>query len=279
VKARFIDIDGVSTRVLWAGSGPAVLLLHGVGMSGDTFIRNIDALAQRYSVFAPDMLGHGFTASAAFDGAPQPAMVGHLGRLADALGLDRYSALGSSYGALVAGLMWFDRPERVDNLVIVGSGSAFHPAGEQRETLEAALANASRAMGEPTLESCRARLAAICHDAETVAEEILLTQLTSYALPDRFDAYKATIRGLIGTIESDEHRIYSRLEQLRARTLIVTGRNDIRADWRRHVEARRRMPNARLVVFDACGHLPYMEHPAEFNDIVGTFLGGAEVGD
>jgi 2-hydroxy-6-oxonona-2,4-dienedioate hydrolase len=256
-----------------------VILLHGVGVSGDTFIRNIDGLAHGRSVYAPDMIGHGFTDSLSFTGGPQVPTVQHMGRLADALGLERYSVLGSSYGALIAALMWFDRPSRIDNLVLVGSGSCFHPAEEQRKTLRAALANATQAMADPTIPSCRARLAAICHDPNSVAEEILLTQLTSYALPDRFDAYKATIAGLIDTVDSDELRIYSRLEQLTARTLILVGRNDVRADWRRHVDARRRMPNARLTIFANCGHLPYMEHSAAFDETVGAFLGGADVGE
>src|SRR5215469_17980561 len=172
MRARFIDVDGVRTRFLYAGKGPAVILLHGVGVSGDTFIRNIDALGQEFSVFAPDMLGHGFTDAVDLAGAPQIAMVKHLGRLADLLQLERYSVVGSSYGALVAALMWFDRPSRVENLVLVGSGSTFHPPEEQRNTLKAAFANASQAMGDPTIDSCRQRLATICHDPHSVVEEI-----------------------------------------------------------------------------------------------------------
>jgi pimeloyl-ACP methyl ester carboxylesterase len=279
MRARFIEVDGVKTRFLYAGEGPAVILLHGVGVSGDTFLRNIDALGAEFSVFAPDMLGHGFTDAVDLRGAPQVAMVRHLGRLADLLKLERYSVVGSSYGALIAALMWFDRPGRIDNLVLVGSGSAFHPPEEQEKTLKAAFANASQAMGDPTIDSCRRRLAAICHDRHAVAEEILLVQLTSYALPDRFDAYKATINGLIQTVGSADHRVYSRLEQLGTRTLILTGKNDIRADWRLHVEARQRMPNARLTILESCGHMPYMEQPALFNELVGAFLRGATVGE
>jgi hypothetical protein len=67
-------------------------------------------------------------------------------------------------------------------------------------------------------------MAAICYVPNAIAEEILLTQLTAYALPDRFDAYKRTTAGLIDTVAPDDPRIYSRLEQLTARTLILTGR-------------------------------------------------------
>ncbi len=266
--------------MLYGGSGPALLLLHGVGVSGSTFFRNIDELGRRFTVYAPDMLGHGFTDALDFKGGPpQPATVRHLGRLADRLGVERYSIGGSSYGALIAALMWFDRPERVDNLILIGSGAVFHPADEQEKTLRNAAANASQAMGDPSLESCRKRLGAICHDPRAVPEEILLDQLTSYALPDRFDAYKATIAGLIATCASPEHRVYTRLEQIKARTLILTGREDIRAKCELHVEGRKRIPDARLLILEKCGHLPYLEHPRAFNAAVEAFLAGGSVGE
>ena len=280
MRARFLDVDGVRTRVLHGGAGPALFLLHGVGVSGDTFIRNIDPLGERYSVYAPDMLGHGFTDAVAFkDGPPQVATVRHLDRLADRLGIERYSVGGSSYGGLIAALMWFERPTRVQNLILIGTGAVFHPADEQEQTLRNAAANASQALADPTIESCRKRLGAICYDPRSVPEEILPVQLTSYALPDRFDAYKETIAGLIATSSSTEHRVYTRLEQLRARTLILTGREDIRAKWALHVEGRKRMPNARLLIFEQCGHLPYIEHPEAFNQAVDGFLAGDEVGE
>lgn len=279
MRARFLYVDGVRTRVLYAGTGPALLLLHGVGVSSDTFIRTIDELGKDYSVYAPDMLGHGFTDAVDFKGdPPQPATVRHIARLAECLGIERYSIAGSSYGGLIAALVWFDRPNRIDNLILIGTGAVFHPAEEQEATLRNAAANASQAMGDPTLDSCRRRLGAICYDPRAVPEEILPVQLTSYALPDRFQAYQATIAGLIATCSSAEHRVYTRLEQLRARTLVIVGREDIRAQWTLHVEGSKRIPNARLVILEKCGHLPYLEHPAAFNEAVRSFLAGKAVG-
>lgn len=280
MRIRFVDVDGVRTRVCYAGEGPAVFLLHGVGVSGDTFIRNLDVLGQRFAVYAPDMLGHGFTDAVDFKGEPpQHRIARHVSRLADTLGIDRYSVGGSSFGALIAALMYFERPRRVDSLILIGSGSVFHAADEQEKTLRAAFANASQAMGDPTLDSCRKRMAAISYDPATVAEEILPVQLTSYALPDRFAAYKATIDGVIASLPRPENRVLSRLEQIEARTLILTGREDIRAQWALHVEGRKRIPKSRLLILEKCGHLPYLEHPAVFNDTVGAFLAGTDVGE
>lgn len=280
MRIRFLDIGGIKTRFLQSGEGPALFLLHGVGISGDIYLRNMAALGRQFSVYAPDMLGHGFTDAVDLKGGPpQPPTVAHLGALADALGIEKYSVAGSSYGALIAALMWFDRPTRVENLVLIGSGSVFHGAEEQQKTLRAAAANATQAMGDPTLDSCRKRLAAISYDPATVPEEMLPVQLTSYAQADRFPAYKATIAGLIDSAPSSEHRVYTRLEKLVARTLIICGREDVRADWKMHTEGRRRMPNARLSIFEKCGHLPMTEHPQMFNDLVGAFLTGRDVGE
>jgi pimeloyl-ACP methyl ester carboxylesterase len=60
---RFIPAGGVPTRCLVAGDPgkPALLLLHGLTLTADVWLRNIDALAADFHVIAPDMLGHGFT--------------------------------------------------------------------------------------------------------------------------------------------------------------------------------------------------------------------------
>jgi pimeloyl-ACP methyl ester carboxylesterase len=279
MRAAFIDVDGVRTRYLYEGSGPPLFLLHGVGVSGDTFCRNIDALAAHFTVCAPDMLGHGFTEAVDYlGGPPQPHIVRHLGRLADLLGYRTYAVAGSSFGGLIAALMYFDRPQRVDRLILIGSGSVFHTAEDQIKTLKAAFANAATAMGAPTLASCRDRLANICYKPEFVAEEILLLQLTSYALPDRFAAYKATIQGMIDELSSadpERNRVLQRLDSIKVPTLILTGRKDIRAKLATHEAGVKRIPRARLVVFDQCNHLPYMEYPQKFNDAVIRFMADA----
>ena len=275
MRIKIEDIDGISTRYLYEGSGPALLLVHGVGGSGDMWLRNVDALGEHYAVYAPDNIGHGFTASIDLrSGPPQPPMVKHLGALMDHVGAERYAIAGSSYGALLAGLMYFDRPERIDKLILIGSGTTFQPGDLTKKTLEGARANATTAMGDPTFETCHKRIANICFDAASVPDELIYAQLTSYALPDRFDFYRATIAGLIATVDDEELRVYKRLEMIAAPTLIITGREDIRSDWKLTEKALGRFPDAELVILDRCGHLPMSEHPDKFNDLTLKFLAG-----
>jgi pimeloyl-ACP methyl ester carboxylesterase len=209
-------------------------------------------------------------------GAPQPLFVRQLELLLDQLGIGRYSILGSSFGGLLACLMTLSRSSKVSDLIFVGSGGAFHSADEQRHTLQKVLANASGAMSEPTLESCRSRLAAICYDPKAVAEEILLTQLTSYGLGDRFEAFKSAIGGYLASLDSEDCRVYGRLEAIKSRTMIITGRQDSRASVESHVQAKERIAGAELVLLDGCGHLPYMEHVDTFNRTVLEFLNARE---
>jgi pimeloyl-ACP methyl ester carboxylesterase len=255
------------------GDGPTLVLIHGIGHSADVFYRNVDTLARDYFVIAPDLPGHGFTERMDLaGGAPQPLFVRQLELLLDELGIDTYSVLGSSFGGLLACLMTLSRPSKVHDLIVVGSGGAFHSTDEQRRTLQKVLANASGAMSEPTLESCRSRLAAICYDPTAVAEEILLTQLTSYGLGDRFEAFKSAISGYLVSLDSEDCRVYGRLEAIKSRTMIITGRQDSRASVESHVQAKERIAGAELVILDGCGHLPYMEHVDTFNRIVLEFL-------
>jgi pimeloyl-ACP methyl ester carboxylesterase len=271
MRVSFIDVDGIRTRYYHEGSGHPVLLIHGLGISAESWLRNIDVLGKHFGVYAPDLLGHGFTDPVDFKGeAPQPQIVGHLLKFTDRLALRQYSAVGSSFGALIAALMYFERPERMRKLVLVGSGSTFRP-GDQGLSM-ASYQNATFALTNPTLENCRKRLANICHDPASVPDEFVVAQLTAYALPTALEAYERTARGLMNVELSRPYRVVERLEQIALPTLIITGREDVRAALKDTVEGHRRMPNAELVIFDQCGHLPMIEYPGRFNETVRGFL-------
>ncbi|MHC4067457.1 MAG: alpha/beta fold hydrolase, partial [Planctomycetota bacterium] len=100
MRIKFVDAGGIRTRLLYAGdpAHPPLLLIHGFGVSADTWLRNIGPLAEAFFVCAPDMVGHGFTDPVDFGGhAPHRQTVDHLCRLADTLGFDSFAVSGSSY--------------------------------------------------------------------------------------------------------------------------------------------------------------------------------------
>ena len=280
MRAKFADIGGVRTRYLYEGSGDALLLIHGVGVSADSWLYNIDPLAEHHFVCAPDSLGQGFTEPGEYRGGPPyPYMVKHLGELMDALELDKVTVIGSSLGALLGALLYFAHPDRVQRLVLVSSGSCFNSDEEIARTLKESHANGIRAFTDPTLENCRKRMQNIFYDAKAVPEQVVHTQLTLFALPWAREAYERRIAGMMDIEASRPYRILDRLEKITVPTLVIWGLQDSRGIYCRAVEGVARMPDARLVAFDKCKHQPHIEQPAAFNRTVLKFLRGETLED
>jgi pimeloyl-ACP methyl ester carboxylesterase len=278
MRARFVVAGGVNTRVLYAGEGESLLLLHPVGFSADIWVRNIDALGEDRRVVAVDLLNHGFTDLVPYAGRlPQVMFAEHVLAVADALGLKRFSVAGSSLGAHVGALVYFAAPERVERLVIIGSGSALSSEAELLESLPRTFANGMKAIADPTWQSCRTRIGNICFDPNTVPDEVILSQLTSYARPGMAAAYEATLRGMMDIELLRPHRILGRLEDIAVPTQLLWGRQDIRSKLENAQAAALRIPDCELIVLEECGHLPYSEKPEEFNRAVRDFLGRAAV--
>ena len=119
-----VDVGGLATNVHVAGDGPAVLLLHGSG-PGVTAWANwrltLPALAEHFTVVAPDIVGFGFTErpdDAVYD---LDTWTGHAIAVLDALGIDRAHVVGNSFGGSLALSLAIRHPDRVRNLVLMGS--------------------------------------------------------------------------------------------------------------------------------------------------------------
>lgn len=274
MRMQTIDVAGTLTRCIVAGEpgAPAVFLLHGLALTGDVWMHNVDALARTHRVIAPDMLGHGFTKPPSDAPVDIPAKVQHLRALADTLGIDRLSLFGSSYGALIASLFFFENKQRVEKLVINGSGSCFNTE-EQLVSQVAKL----HALYEPTLtqstpEMWRDRIGNNFFDKSKVPPELLPIAALCYAQPWAAPRWAETMMIMGDADRFRPFRILERLEQLTPPTLVVWGRDDKGGSLESATAAVKRMPNARLVTFDACGHYPMIEHPAEYNKLVTAFL-------
>lgn len=271
MRVSFTEIDGVRTRFYHGGSGRPVLLLHGAGMSADCWLRNIDALARDFAVYAPDLLGQGFTESGAYAGGPpHPWIIEHLVGFAEQLGLDRFAAIGSSFGALMAGLLHFRLPGRVDALVLGSSGSAVHREGDS--DLQNAYRNGLSVIDDPSPETCRRRLERIFFDPAAVPAELAFMQATLAALPGARASYERRMRGMMQVEACRPFRIVDRLEDITVPTLLIWGREDPRGRLDRAEEAARRIPGARLVAIENCKHHPHIEHPERYNALVRDFL-------
>ncbi len=278
MRVEFAAIGGVRTRLYRGGEGPPVLLLHGVGASADIWLNNLDALARGFTVYAPDMLDNGFTEPGAYrGGAPQPFMLDHLEALLDHYGIDDVAVIGSSFGGLLAALLYFRRPERVGKLILISSGTCFNSDEELARTLRESYANGRTAIAQPSIETCRQRMRNVVFDPASVPEALVLMQLTLYALPNALPAYDRRMHALMDVASWQAHRITGRLRDVHAPTLLVWGQNDPRVVLARAEAAAREIPNARLALFERCKHFPQLEHPDRFNRLAMRFLNGETI--
>ena len=118
----FVDAGGILTRVLDAGSGQPLVLLHGTAGHLEAFARNIRELSQHFRVIAYDMVGHGFTAKPDYPYTVD-VLANHLVALLDALGIEKAHLSGESLGGWVATWTAAYYPDRVDRLILNTPGN------------------------------------------------------------------------------------------------------------------------------------------------------------
>ena len=120
-EVQYLTVHGHRRAFVKVGSGPALLLLHGLGCDHTTWEPVIDALARRYTVIAPDLLGHGLSDKPRAD----YSVGGYANGMRDlltVLGIDKVTVVGHSFGGGVAMQFAYQFPERTERLVLVASG-------------------------------------------------------------------------------------------------------------------------------------------------------------
>ena len=116
-----MELHGHRVIYRMAGSGPPVVLIHGMVNSSRHWERVALKLAERYTVIAPDLLGHGDSAAVRGD----YSLGAHAASIRDLLaviGVDRATVVGHSLGGGVAMQFFYQFPQRVERLVLVSSG-------------------------------------------------------------------------------------------------------------------------------------------------------------
>lgn len=274
MQVRFIDVDGIRTRCLIGGRPDAypLLMLHGYGGTADVWLRNIDPLSKDFYVVAVDMISSGFTDPVDMGGKPpQPATVAHLRKLVDILQFKHFCSVGTSYGGLIAALLYFDMPDRVDKLVLLGSSSCFNEDDALATTLKNLKKNFGPVLDNATVEGVRASVTTQVYDPATIPEEMVHVMATAYAQPWMRRAWEQGLDGLV-TTAARSYRVLDRLEQMDVDTLVIWGREDRGALYASGVAGVKRLPRARLKTVEKCGHKPMYEHTDVFNGEVRAFL-------
>ena len=250
-------------KIAWetAGSGPPVLLIHGLGYTRQGWGPARDLLATSLQVVTFDNRGIGesdvppgpYTAAVMADDALQEL---------DEAGIDRAHVVGTSLGGMVAQELALRAPERVDRLVL----ACTTPGGANAYPIpQGTLDLIARMAAMPPEEALRAFVANALSDEppDGLADEIYAYRLANQPRPDGWQAQAAAGMTFDG---------FGRLGEIRAPTLVLQGTEDKVVDPRNAELLRDGIPGARVELFEGCGHLFFWEEPERFAAVVGAFL-------
>jgi 2-succinyl-6-hydroxy-2,4-cyclohexadiene-1-carboxylate synthase len=262
-------IDGVRLHVETAGSGPALVLLHGFTGNTKTWQGHLDAFAARYTTVAIDLLGHG-----ASDAPADPTRYAAAHAVEDVIGvLDRLAVrraalLGYSMGGRAALATTIAAPERVAALVLESTspGLQGHQARLARAAQDAAQADAIEREGiAPFVDAWERN--ALFASQEDLPEEVRAS-LRAQRLQNTPAGLANSLRGFGQGVMPPMHDF---LAGVAAPTLIIAGALD--TGYVETAEAMREaMPNARLAVVPHAGHAVHLEQPQAFQRLVLEFL-------
>tara|TARA_B100000745_G_scaffold66783_1_gene39375 strand:- start:4509 stop:5333 length:825 start_codon:yes stop_codon:yes gene_type:complete len=258
-----------------AGEGPAVLLLHGLGSSLDTWRRNVQPLADAgYRVLAPDLPGHGDSDKPVSLDYDPLATVDFTSRLLDALGVQKASLVGNSAGGLVATMFALEHPERTGRLALVA------PGGLGRQISWFLRLMSVPAIGEFLYHPWTYHLMGInkrvFHEPSSVPDGVLTEMARVHALPG---SIRATLRSLRSSINlkgvRPEWQVLDRLPQLAAPLMCLWGEQDNIIPVSHSSLIKNAIPQSLVRTLPQCGHWPHMEKADEFNNLLTRFLGGS----
>jgi pimeloyl-ACP methyl ester carboxylesterase len=264
-------------RVLFrsAGSGPVIVLVHGITSTSATWANVLPYLAEHFTVIAPDLLGHGESAKPRGDYS-LGAYASGIRDLLIALGHDRATFVGHSLGGGVAMQLAYQFPEHCERLVLVSSGglgreinpllrAASLPGSELVLPLlvDARLLGAGRAVGR--------LLGRVGLRVHTDLEEVL----RGHASLSDGEARAAFLHTLRTIVDAKGQRVDASDRLYLAQAipfLIVWGERDpiIPAEHAR--AAHRLVPGSRLEIFPGAGHFPHLDDPLRFVRLLTEFV-------
>jgi pimeloyl-ACP methyl ester carboxylesterase len=270
-----IRLHGHRLSYRTGGHGPLLLLIHGITNSSASWEPVLATLGQRFTVVAPDLLGHGDSAKPRGDYS-LGANASLLRDLMLALGHERATIVGHSLGGGIAMQMAYQFPERVERLVLVSSGGL----GRQVTPLLRAVALPGAELVLPLLASeplvnAGAKLGGwIAQIGLRVGSDIAAMAAGVASLRD-IEARRAFVHTARSVIDVGGQRVDATDKLYLAEavpTLILWGDRDPIIPARHGIRAHDLMPGSSLRVFEGAGHFPHHDDPLGFAAAITEFV-------
>ena len=276
IERRELEVAGLPTEYLSAGSGDPVVVVHGLGESAASWRPAMSRLAAGHRVYAPTLPGHGDSAKPPADYTPG-FLAGFVERFLDALELEDPVLAGASLGGLVALRVALGWPGRLRALVLVdsvGLGRAINPVHPLLSV--PGLGELTAAWAKTPLGAWQRpfyRTGLMFANPMRVPADWYVEQARLAQVPGAMEGLVAANRAAIGPL-GQRVRLREELARITVPTLVVWGAQDLIVPVRHGRAAVEHLPDGRLVVLPDCGHVPHIEHPDRFAPAVADFLAG-----
>jgi pimeloyl-ACP methyl ester carboxylesterase len=274
---QFRTIHGYRRAFRIAGSGPVILLIHGIGDNSTTWAAVQAKLAQRFTVIAVDLLGHGQSDKPRADYSVA-AYANGMRDLLSVLDIERVTVIGHSLGGGVAMQFAYQFPQLVERLVLVGSGGV-------TKDVNIVLRLASLPMGSEALALLRlplmlpavqiaGRAAGTVLGSTRVGRDLpdVMRVLADLPEPMASAAFTRTLRAVVdwrGQLVTMLDRCYL-TESVPVQ--IIWGTEDVVVPVSHARMAHAAMPGSRLEIFENSGHFPFHDDPDRFIEVVERFI-------
>ncbi|MDI5962234.1 alpha/beta fold hydrolase [Streptomyces sp. SL13] len=254
-----VDAAGVRTRVLRAGSGPDLVLLHGTGGHLEAYARDIAGLAADFRVTAYDMVGHGWSE---LPDRPYTTdvLADHLLAVMDALDIGAAHLSGESLGGWVAAWAAAHHPERVRRMVLNTPGNIANKPEVMARMRDSTMA----AVRDPSDPTVRARVEFLFHHKEMVTDELVTLRRAVYSRPGFLRAITNTLVLQDPEIRKDFAWDPAWVGAVTAPTLLLWTEHDPTGGLDEAAMLLEWLPDARLHVIPDAGHWPQWEKPGAF---------------
>jgi pimeloyl-ACP methyl ester carboxylesterase len=272
---RQVEIAGRRVNYVDVGEGGEcpVVLVHGLAGQWQNWLENIPAASRERRVIALDLPGHG-RSEMPTERITIPRYGKCVEALCEALDLGRVALVGNSMGGFIASEVAIQFPERVDRLVLVSAAgittanvfrAPTRTAGRVAAVLAATTAARHRSLASRPVTRHIALTLVARHPSRLKADLAYEGMFKGVGKPGFHDALRASV----------EYDFRDRLGEIRCPTLIVWGEDDMVLPVRDAREFERLIPGSRSVVMEDTGHVPMLERPTAFNDVLAEFLGEA----
>lgn len=264
---KTVSVNGVRTNYHEQGEGPPLLLIHGSGPGVTAWANwraNLPEFAKEFHVYAPDMIGFGYTDAPAGGIKEKQVWIDHLAGFLDAMGIEKASLVGNSFGGALTIAFMIAHPDRVDRAVLMGAAGVEFPITEALDFVWGY---------EPSMEMMRKTIAYLSTDPSRITESLIESRYEASRRPAAHEPYAATF----GPKPRQNHlkMLCSSEEQVAAiqhEVLILHGKLDRVIPLEVSERLVKLIKNSDLHAFGNCGHWVQIERAASFNRLVTQFV-------